>query len=513
MSYITLIRNGTVVNDDHTFPSDVLCVDGVIAKVATNITDAELEALPGYSAATVKVLDAGGKIVIPGGIDPHTHCQLPFMGTVAADDFNHGTRAAVAGGTTMLIDFAIPSKGQPLVAAYKQWREWADPKVCCDYGLHVAVTWWDDETPSEVPLAQQMEELVKQHGVTSFKCFMAYKNVFMINDKQMIDVFRNCKKLGALAQVHAENGDAIVDGQQRMLELGITGPEGHVMSRPEDVEAEATYRALMLGHRVNTPVYIVHVMSKMACDSVARARKAGWIAYGEPIAAGLGADGCSCWHEDWRHASAFVMGPPLRPDPTTKEYLMQHLACGDLQTVGTDNCTFNSDQKAMGKDDFTKIPNGVNGIQDRLSVVWEKGVHAGILSPQQFVAVTSTNVAKLFGCYPRKGRIAVGSDADICVWDPASVRTISAKTHFHNVDFNIFEGMSVQGNCYATVARGRVVYENGVLSVENGWGKYVERKPFGFPFNGVAERDAARTRREVAVPRQPYEGPVFSPLK
>jgi dihydropyrimidinase len=494
-----LIKNGTVVNYDHTVKADVLCLDGRIVEIGSNVN----------APAGVRVVDATDKLIIPGGIDPHTHCQLPFMGTVAADDFNHGTRAAVAGGTTMLIDFAIPSKGDSLLQTYHKWRGWADPKVVCDYGLHVAVTWWDEAGS----VAAEMEQLCLQHGVTSFKCFMAYKNVFMINDAQMLEVFKACKKIGALAQVHAENGDAIVDGQKKMLELGITGPEGHVMSRPEDVEAEATYRALMFGNRVNTPVYIVHVMSKAACDSVVRARHQGWIAYGEPIAAGLGTDGCNCWHHDWRHASAFVMGPPLRPDPSTKEYLMRHLATGDLQVVGTDNCTFNADQKAMGKDNFTKIPNGVNGIQDRMSIVWEKGVYEGVITPQQFVAATSTNAAKLFGCYPQKGRIAVGSDADICIWDPNAVRVISAKTHFHNVDFNIFEGMTVHGNAHVTISRGVVVYEDGTLFVTNGSGKYVSRSRFGFAFNGIAERDAARARQEVAVKREPYTGPVFDPTK
>lgn len=333
----------------------------------------------------------------------------------------------------------------------------------------------------------------------------------MINDAQMFEVFKTCKKIGALAQVHAENGDAIVEGQKKMLELGIHGPEGHTMSRPEEVEAEATYRALMIGNRVNTPVYIVHVMSKLACDSVVRARHEGIIAFGEPIAAGLATDGCNCWHHDWRHASAFVMGPPLRPDPSTKEYLMKHLATGDLQVVGTDNCTFNADQKAMGKDDFTKIPNGVNGIQDRMSLVWEKGVYAGLLTAQQFVAVTSTNAAKLFGCYPQKGVIAVGSDADIVVWDPESVRTISAKTHFHAVDFNIFEGMQVHGNAFITIARGAVAFENGQVTAGRGTGKFVPRRCFSQAFNGIAERDAARAREEVPVDREPYTGPVFKP--
>lgn len=308
--------------------------------------------------------------------------------------------------------------------------------MVCDYGLHVAVTWWDGHSGQ---VAKDMETLVKEHGVSSFKCFMAYKGVFMVTDGQMLEIFETCARLGALPQVHAENGDAVADGQARVLARGITGPEGHTLSRPEDVEAEATYRACMLADSKNAPVYIVHVMSKLACDAVKRARAEGKLAFGEPIAAGLGTDGCNCWHDNWRTAAAFVMGPPLRPDPTTKWYLMKHLATGDLQTVGTDNCTFNGDQKALGKDDFTKIPNGVNGIQDRLAVVWTNGVMEGTLTPSQFVAVTSTNVAKLFGLYPRKGVIRVGADADIVVWNPTTPRVVSAKTHMHRVDFNIFE--------------------------------------------------------------------------
>lgn len=296
-----------------------------------------------------------------------------------------------------------------------------------------------------------------------------------------------------------------------MIAKGITGPEGHVMSRPADVEGEATYRAIMIAGRVNTPVYIVHVMSREAGEAVKRGRSEGVICYGEPIAAGLGTDGCNCWHENWRHAAAYVMGPPLRPDPSVKLYLMKGLATGDLQTVGTDNCTFNADQKAMGKDDFRAIPNGVNGIQDRLSIVWDRGVKTGILSPCQFVACTSTNAARIFGMYPRKGVIRVGADADICVWNPKAERTISAKTHFHAVDFNIFEGQNVTGIADVTISRGQVVYQDGKLTCEQGSGKFVEREPFGYNFMKVAARDAMRDVEEVAVHREPYVGPVFKP--
>lgn len=489
------IKGGTVVNDDIHFKADVLCEGGVITAVGSDI----------QCPKDARVIDATGKYVIPGGIDPHTHCQLPFMGTVAVDDFNIGTQAAVAGGTTMLIDFVIPSKGQSLLEAYKQWRSWADAKVNCDYGFHVAVTWWGDS------VGKEMEILTKEHGINSFKMFMAYKNVFQLNDAELYASFQKCKELGALAQVHAENGDVVAEGQKKLLDLGVTGPEGHVLSRPEEVEAEATNRAIMIANRINTPVYIVHVMSKGAADMIVMARKDGKRVYGEPIAAGLGVDGTQCWNCNWRHAAAYVMGPPLRPDPSTKEYLMKLLASGDLQCVGTDNCTFSGKQKAMGKDDFTKIPNGVNGIEDRMAIVWEKGVIGGILSPCEFVKVTSSNCARIFNIYPRKGRIAVGSDADIVVWNGDASRTISAKTHHHAVDFNIFEGMTVHGVAEVTISRGKVVWENGTLHTEQGHGKFVPTPCWGPPFDGIDIREKARDERKLKVERQPYSGPVWAP--
>lgn len=419
------IKGGTIINDDYSFISDILCENGKIIEIGKNIT----------CPSDAKLIDATNKFVIPGGIDTHTHCQLPFMGTVACDDFDIGTQAAVAGGTTMLIDFVIPQKGQSLLEAFKQWKEWADPKVNCDYSFHVAVTWWSDK------VSEEMGILTKNYGVNSFKMFMAYKDVFQLSDAELYQAFKRCKELGALAQVHAENGDIVLEGQKKILNMGITGPEGHVLSRPEEVEAEATHRAIMIADQLNTPIYIVHVMSKSAANMIMNARKEGKRVYGEPIAAGLGTDGHHCFHEDWRHAAAYIMSPPLRNDPTVKEYLMKLLATGDLQTVGTDNCTFTSKQKALGKDNFTRIPNGVNGIEDRMSIVWEKGVKTGILTPCEFVKVTSSNAARIFNIYPQKGRIAVGSDADIVIWNGDAKRIISAKTHHHAVDFNIFEGI------------------------------------------------------------------------
>lgn len=485
------------MNADCEFVGDVYCENGKVVAVAP--------VLPSPTDSETRVIDATGLFVMPGGIDTHTHCQLPFMGTVAVDDFDWGTRAAVAGGTTMLLDFVIPSKGQSLLEAYDQWRAWADEKVNCDYSFHVAVTWWSEQ------VAKEMEILTQEKGINSFKMFMAYKGVFQLTDEELFLSFSQCKKLGALAQVHAENGDLVHEGQKKMLEMGVTGPEGHTMSRPEDVEGEATNRAIVIANRVNTPIYIVHVMSKAAADAVIYHKRRNRIVFGEPIAAGLAVDGTHCWHNCWRHASAYVMGPPLRPDPTTKDYLMELLSTGDMSCVGTDNCTFNANQKAMGASDFTKIPNGVNGIEDRMSIVWEKGVMSGKLSRTQFVGVTSANAAKIFNIFPQKGHIGVGSDADIVIWDGNKTRTISAKTHHHAVDFNIFEGMTVRGVAEYTISRGVVVWEKGELKTKKGSGRFVPRKPFGSIFSTIPIRDQVRAANEVKVDREPYSGPVWQP--
>ncbi|XP_043544354.1 dihydropyrimidinase isoform X2 [Chiloscyllium plagiosum] len=429
-----LIRGGTVVNENSSVLADVYIECGLIQAVGCQLPHPK----------GCRVIDATGKLVLPGGIDSHTHMQFPFMGYQAVDDFYHGTKAAVAGGTTMILDFVIPNKDESLLAAYDKWRSWADPKVCCDYSFHVAVTWWSEK------------------------------------------------------------------GAKKLLSQGITGPEGHELCRPEQVEAEATLRAITIASCINCPLYIVHVMSKSAANVIVNARREGKVVFGEPIAASLGTDGTHYWDKDWRKAAGYVMGPPLRPDPTTPGYLMDLLANGDLTLTGTDNCTFNGCQKAFGKDDFTKIPNGVNGVEDRMSIIWEKGVHSGKMDENRFVAVTSTNAAKIFNLYPKKGIIAKGSDADIVIWDPHAVRTISAKTHHQLVDFNIFEGMVCHGVPLVTISRGKVVYEDGILHVMQGSGKYIPRKPFAdYVFKRIKQRD------EVCLPtpvqREPYQGEVMSP--
>ncbi|KAK6191672.1 hypothetical protein SNE40_003299 [Patella caerulea] len=486
------LKGGKIVNDDQTFYADVYIEDGIIKQLGQNLV------IPGGA----RTIDAKGKLIIPGGIDPHTHMQLPFMGTTAADDFYSGTKAALAGGTTMIIDFVVDQKGVSLLDAYEKWRGWADAKVCCDYALHVGVTWWSDQ------VAKEMEILCKEKGVNSFKVFMAYKDIFMLPDDDMYDVFRKCSELGAVSMVHAENGHLIDIKSKELVSQGITGPEAHEMCRPEEVEAEATQRAITIANQANAPLYIVHVMSKSAGEVVANERRKGKVVFGEALAAGLGTDGTHYWNKCWRHAAGHVMGPPLRPDPSTPGYLMDLLANNDLSVSATDNCTFNADQKAIGKDDFRSIPNGVNGVEDRMSIIWEKGVRSGKMDPCRFVAVTSTNAAKIFNLYPKKGRVAVGSDADIVIWDPNEKRTISAKTHHQAVDFNIFEGMTVHGVPLYVITNGQVVLDEGQLKVTQGLGRFIET-----PCNSEYVYSKIRTREQMCQPqrveREDYTGPVI----
>jgi dihydropyrimidinase len=478
-----LIRGGTVVTAEGSFRADVYTEGDLIRAVGPDLD----------APAGARIIDAGGALVMPGGIDPHTHMELPFMGTVASEDFFTGTSAAAAGGTTSCIDFVIPAPQESPLAAFHKWRGWSE-KAACDYSFHVAITWWSDQ------VREDMITLSRDHGVNSFKHFMAYKNAIMCDDETLVNSFKTAKKLGALCTLHAENGELVYVLQQDIFDQGIHGPEGHPLSRPPEVEGEAANRAIRIAEVLGVPVYLVHTSCIDSLEAVTRARLEGQRVFAEVLAQHLVIDDSVYRNPDWDTAAHYVMSPPFRAKEH-QEALWKGLQSGMLQTTATDHCCFCTPQKRAGRNDFRQIPNGTGGIEDRLSVLWHHGVRTGKLTPSEFVAVTSTNTAKIFNIFPKKGAIMVGSDADIVIWDPDATRTISRETHHQNIDFNIYEGMEVTGNAAVTLSRGKVVWENGQLHTVRGAGQYIDRPCFA-PY-----WDAQHRKNDLARPtRVPREG-------
>ena len=473
-----LIKDGTVVTAEETYRADVYCAEGAIQAIGEN-----LEAPTG-----AEVVDAGEALVIPGGIDPHTHMELPFMGTVTADDFMSGPSSALAGGTTMIIDFVIPNPEQSLLEAYDFWMNNAQ-KAPSDYSFHVAITWWSDQ------VAKEMGVLTRERGVNSFKHFMAYKGAIMLDDEILLNSFDRCQELGAMATVHAENGEMIYHLQNKLLAMGITGPEGHVQSRPPEVEGEATNRVITVAGVANAPLYVVHCSCKQSLAAIAQARANGQAVYGECLVQHLVIDESTHYLPDFTQAAAHVMSPPFR-SKEHRDAIWGGLQSGTLQTTASDHCAFCAPQKALGRDNFTLMPNGCGGIEDRMSVLWDQGVKTGKLTPNDFVRATSTAAAKIFNIHPRKGSVSVGADADLTVWDPNASRTISVKTHHSNMDFNLYEGMTVTGIARATISQGKQVWDGKELKVEKGVGRYIPRPTYSSVF------DRVKTYRALNAPRR-----------
>lgn len=451
-----VIKGGTVVTADRSYAADVKIDNGLIVQIGANLSADE-------------ELDAAGCYVMPGGIDPHTHLEMPFMGTYTSDDFESGTRAALSGGTTTVVDFCLPAPGQSLLEARQMWDN-KTSKASCDFSFHMAITWWSEQVFNEMAA-------VVDSGINTFKHFMAYKGALMVNDEEMYSSFKRCSALGAMPLVHAENGDVIAQLQASLMEEGNTGPEAHAYSRPPQVEGEAVNRAIMIADMAGVPLYVVHVSCEEAHEAIRRARQNGMRVFGEPLVQHLTLDESEYAHADWDHAARRVMSPPFR-DSRHQDSLWAGLAAGSLQVVATDHCAFTTAQKRMGIGDFRQIPNGTGGLEDRLSVLWSKGVSTGRLTMNEFVAVTSTNIAKILNIYPRKGAIVEGADADILVWDPKRQKTISAAAQQSTIDYNVFEGFEVTGLPRFTISRGHVAVTEDKLNTQEGHGRFIAREPF-----------------------------------
>src|SRR5262245_2945708 len=451
-----LIKNGTVVTAADLYKGDVLVEDEKIAVIGTSL-----------NVQADKVIDAVGKYLLPGGVDVHTHLDMPFGGTTSADDFESGTRAAAFGGTTSIVDFAIQYRGQRLHDAWETWMKKADGRAVVDYGFHMIMTDLNDQTEAE------MDALVRQ-GVTSFKLFMAYPGVFMLDDGAIFKALLRTGKNGGTICMHAENGGVIDVLVQRALAEGKTAPKYHALTRPARAEAEATHRAIALAEMADVPIYIVHLSAAEALEMVTEARDRGLPAYAEtcPQYLFLSYDN---YEEPGFEGAKYVMSPPLR-EKAKQDQLWRGLAFDDLQVISSDHCPFcMKEQKELGTNDFSKIPNGAPGIETRMSLVYDGGVRTGRITLNRFVELTSTSPAKIFGLFPRKGTIAPGSDADLVVFDPNRTFTLAAKTLHMKVDYNPYEGRQVTGATDTVLSRGRLVIEDGKFVGRAGAGSFLKR--------------------------------------
>ena len=450
-----LIKNGRVVTATDDYVGDIFIEGEKISQIGLNLT-----------VKADKTIDATGKIVFPGGIDPHVHLEMPFMGTYSSDTYETGTRAALHGGTTMVIDFVLQTQGKSLYNALDSWKSRATGNCLGDYSFHMAVTDYNKETQKEV------KQMILKEGIVSFKTFMAYKGALMINDRQMIELMMEVKKHGGIVTVHATNGDIIDALIAKHKEEGNLSPLYHYLSQPEVTEAEASSRFTDMCDYVDNPGYIVHMTCEGALNAVRQATQRNQKMFVETCIQYLMLD-ASQYEKDFEGAK-WVMSPPLR-EKKDQAALWAGLNQGLVHVVATDHCPFMWEQKLRGKDDFSKIPNGHPAIEHRVELLFSEGVNKGKISLNKFVEVTSTNAAKIFGMFPQKGTIAIGSDADIVIFDPNEKHTISVDTHHMNCDYSAYEGWKVTGKCKTVILRGKVAVENNKVLVEKGYGKFIKR--------------------------------------
>ncbi|MGG4126775.1 dihydropyrimidinase [Paenibacillus illinoisensis] len=469
MSGRKLIQHGVLVTAADTFEADILIENGKITQIGMGMVADD----------RTEIVDASGCYVIPGGIDPHTHLDMPFGGTVTADDFATGTAAAAFGGTTTILDFCLTQKGKPLTESLKEWHAKAKGKAAIDYGFHLMIGEMNDQ------VLEELQQVIEEEGVSSFKVFMAYKNQFQADDGILYQTLQKAKEYGALVMVHAENGDVIDLLVRQALAEGRTEPIHHALTRPSILEGEATGRAARLAALADSQLYVVHVTCAEAVEQIARMRDMGYRIWGETCPQYLTLDQSIMDQPDFEGAK-YVWSPPLR-EASHQEVLWNALKSGQLQTIGSDHCSFNfKGQKDLGKNDFSKIPNGGPVIEDRLSILYSEGVANGRISLNQWVDLCSTRASKLFGMFPQKGTLAVGTDADIVIFDPSISREISASTHHMNVDYSAFEGMQVQGCPVTVLCRGEYVIKDRQFAGAAGSGQYVKRAKYdaGAPMPG-----------------------------
>ena len=452
-----IFSGGTVVTAEGSYRADVLVEDGKVSAVGTNL-----------EANGAETVDATGKLVMPGFIDAHTHMDMPFGGTVTADDWATGTEAAASGGTTTIIDFALQEEGGTLAGAFDTWTEKARGKAIIDYSFHVAITDLRDDIKTELPS-------LAEKGVASVKIFMAYKGTpLYTEDDDLFEVLQLSKDAGVLVLVHAENGDVVARLQEQALARGDTSPKVHALTRPVEVEAEATGRAIRLAEVAEAPILVVHVSCAASLEEIHRAHERGQKVYAETCPQYFALEYEDLAREGFEGAK-YVCSPPLR-DPSNRPALWNGLRFGDLQIFGSDHCSFNYEgQKELGRDNFVNIPNGLPGAEERAMTLWTLGVREGKLSENQFVAVLSTNQARIYGAYPKKGTLAPGADADVVLWDPDLSTTATVENRHGNVDYTPYEGMTFHGGPAAVYVRGGLVYKDGEVVGERGSGKFIER--------------------------------------
>jgi dihydropyrimidinase len=456
----TLVKNGTVVTASDRYEADIFIDKGVISLIGQ-----------GLNLPADEVVDASGKLVMPGGIDVHTHLDMPFGGTNSADDFETGTVAAAHGGTTTIVDFAIQNFGEGLYPAFEGWMKRAEGKAVIDYAFHMIVRELTDQ------VSHDMDKMARHEGITSFKLFMAYPGVFQVDDATIFRALLKTKENGGLICMHAENGGVIDTLVKDALRRGQTAPKYHALTRPTRAEGEATGRAIALAEMAGVPIYIVHLSCSDALEKVKQARDQGLPAYAETCPQYLFLS-----YEDYERpgfeGAKYVMSPPLR-EKWNQDALWKGLAKNDLQVVSTDHCPFcmnEPPQKQLGQGDFSKIPNGAPGIETRLMLLWDGGVRAGYIDPHRFVEIVSTNPAKMFGLWPKKGTVAVGSDGDLVLFDADKRTVLSASTHHMRVDYNPYEGREVTGGPAVVLSRGEVIVDHGALKAKPGRGQFVKRQ-------------------------------------